>query len=93
MGMKNRLGRSCAMGMKNRPEGVLKIGDVVKLTMARKVSSSSSTPLGIIVERDLSGWLWVSQNNGTLKLWPESQMEIVVDSHVLMPDDLKGNEL
>ena len=76
--------------MKNRPEGVLKVGDIVQL---KPVDAKINWPTGIIVDRDICGWLWVSQSDGVLKMWPESQMEMVADSHMLMPDDLKGNEL
>ncbi len=49
----------------------MKIGDLVKLTATLKVR------VGVIVGIDPCGWFSILRSDGTLSLWPESQMEVI----------------
>ena len=67
----------------------MNVGDLVKL-----IGSFASDKIAMIISSSgfSPGWHTLMQGDETIQ-WPESQMEMVADSHMLMPDDLKGNEL
>ena len=51
----------------------MKVGDLVKLI------TDYDWPMAIIVSIDSSNWFWVVQSDGTHRLWPSSQMELVYE--------------
>ena len=83
----------------------MKVGDIVKIKgqgLSRWAADQYLDHIGIVISM-VTAWpedahdetmtAYILQFDGEIVGWYDWQLEVISDCHLLMPDDLRGNEL